>query len=682
MDRHFAFYVDGNLLDIPRDESERNARYFLRLSFIFEQKKVDDQSFSRFMFYPAEEVVTFSRIFADKILLGLTYSELVEEKLYMMMNFEDSTFVVGDLPKFEEVKNVVETNFIFDAKPKEIKFEDEIKMIPIGASASFQNESGDPIEENIGAEIEKVIVEPLQANEEVLAIKLVTIEEEKIVACGNPACDIAAPVHVEIPVIAANLDDPLANIKEPEIIVIHPGENLVIAEPSEVKPVQEDLPENVPEPVRFVNANEDHGFLSLKYESNIEINGQVFPTALHYFAYEMVKQTGNEDLIKEFSGAMEIAKLSRLIEKKLARDAAGMPSPDEESTIMKIVNLRKFEQNPVIKEKLIEIQGEIIYANDNDTYWGRVWGIGPKGDNRLGKILMEVRKELTPEKEFGLPEENVQPEPVVEKEKEELVQQETKQEPPVQLKRFTIASCQSLIESPYNAEQIDEINKRVHYLNSSSMQDGKITNFSTEFLNRTFDTYDEMLMGGELRQTTSITLSWNEQPEPAILNDENGFELKLSKNVISGLFTKEGEKHQVNGVEVFDQLMVVQKFLESFIIAILTSKCPSVSDQQLSKALFNHTDIGKASFFPASTEHLVVEPVPHVEPVLEQESEKKKLSPEEIRTKLLEFLAKDIQPTVRLNNGTEQIIIGARSIEKALLKSGERIGYDEIQEIL
>lgn len=672
MDRHFAFYVEGNLLDIPRDESERNARYFLRLSFIFEQKKVDDQSFSRFMFYPAEEVVIFSRIFADKILLGLAYSELVEEKLYMMVNFEDSTFIVGDLPKFEEVQNVVETNFISAAKPKEIKFEDEIKMIPIGASASFQNESGDPIEENIGAEIEKVIVEPLQANEEVLAIKLVTIEEEKIVACGNPACNIAAPVHVEIPSIAANPDDPLANIKEPEIIVIHPGENLVIAEPSEAKPVQQD----VREPVRFVNPNEDHGFLSLNYESNIEINGQVFPTALHYFAYEMAKQMGNEDLIKEFSGAMEIAKLSRLIEKKFARDVAGIPSPDEESTIMKIVNLRKFEKNPVIKEKLIEIQDEIIYANDNDRYWGRVWGIGPKGENRLGKILMEVRKELTPvkeipkekeEKEFGLPEENIQPEPV-----EEI------QAPPLQLKRFTIASCQSLIESPYNVEQIDEINKKVHYLNSSSMQDGKITNFSTELLNQTFDTYDEILMGGELRQTTSITLNWNEQPEPALFDDENGFELKLSKNVISGLFTKEGEKHQVNGVEVFDQLMVVQKFLESFIISILTSKCPSVSDQQLSKALFNHTDFGKASFFPPSNDNLVVEP----EPVLEQESEKKKLSPEEIRTKLLEFLAKDIQPTVRLTNGTEQIIIGARSIEKALLKSGERIGYDEIQEIL
>lgn len=675
MDQHFAFYVGGNLLDIPKDESERNAHYFLRLKFIFEQKKVDDQAFFRFMFYPADEVVTFSRIFADKILFGLTYSELVEEKLYMMVNFEDSTFIVGDLDKFQEVQEAIENNLITDAKPKEIRFEDEAKMIPIGPSASFQNESGEPIEGNIDLEIEKIIVEPLEANDEVLAVKLVVGEEEdqeKIVACGNSACDIAAPVHVEIPSVTSN----------PEVIVIHPAENLVIAEPSEVKPIRENLPEQVLEPVKFINPNEDHGFLSLKYESKIEMDGQVFPTALHYFAYEIAKQMANGDLIKEFSVAMDIAKLSRLIEIKLTRKVAGVPSADEEASIMKIVNIRKFEQNPDIKQRLLEIKGEIIYANDNDTYWGRVWGIGPKGENRLGKILMEVRKDLMPvqeipkekeEKEFGLPEENVQQEVVVEKQ---------------ELKKFTVANCQTLIESPYSQEQINEINKNVHYLNSSSMQDGKISNFSTEFLNRTFDAYDEILMGGELRETTNITLSWNEQPEPALFDDENGFELKLSKNVISGLFTKEGEKHQVNGVEVFDQLMVVQKFLESFIISILTSKCPSVNSQQLSKALFNHTDFGKASFFPPSNENLIMEPVsiPETEPAPKaepaQEPEKKKLSPQEFRTKLLDFLAKDIQPTIRLNNGTEQTVIGARSIEKALLKSGERIGYDEIQEIL
>ena len=53
----------------------------------------------------------------------------------------------------------------------------------------------------------------------------------------------------------------------------------------------------------------------------------------------------------------------------------------------------KFTQNPNLGKLLIETQNEeIIEGNDwDDTFWGVCNG---EGQNNLGKILMQIRKEL------------------------------------------------------------------------------------------------------------------------------------------------------------------------------------------------------------------------------------------------------------------------------------------------
>ena len=57
--------------------------------------------------------------------------------------------------------------------------------------------------------------------------------------------------------------------------------------------------------------------------------------------------------------------------------------------------LAKFTQNPDLMEKLLQTENtELIEGNTwNDRYWGVDLKTG-KGENRLGKILMRVRKEL------------------------------------------------------------------------------------------------------------------------------------------------------------------------------------------------------------------------------------------------------------------------------------------------
>ena len=62
---------------------------------------------------------------------------------------------------------------------------------------------------------------------------------------------------------------------------------------------------------------------------------------------------------------------------------------------MKNICLAKFLQNPDLKEKLLSTgDAELVEGNTwNDTFWGVNSRTG-KGDNNLGKILMNVRQTM------------------------------------------------------------------------------------------------------------------------------------------------------------------------------------------------------------------------------------------------------------------------------------------------
>lgn len=58
----------------------------------------------------------------------------------------------------------------------------------------------------------------------------------------------------------------------------------------------------------------------------------------------------------------------------------------------------KFQQNEDIKKKLLATEGG--YLEEGNTWGDRIWGtVNGEGTNYLGKILMQVRKELLEEKE-------------------------------------------------------------------------------------------------------------------------------------------------------------------------------------------------------------------------------------------------------------------------------------------
>ena len=65
------------------------------------------------------------------------------------------------------------------------------------------------------------------------------------------------------------------------------------------------------------------------------------------------------------------------------------------TSVMYEICKAKFTQSPILREKLIATgDAELIEGNYwNDTVWGMCNGIG---ENRLGKILMVIREELSP----------------------------------------------------------------------------------------------------------------------------------------------------------------------------------------------------------------------------------------------------------------------------------------------
>jgi ribA/ribD-fused uncharacterized protein len=135
--------------------------------------------------------------------------------------------------------------------------------------------------------------------------------------------------------------------------------------------------------------NGEYDFLSNFYHSEIKIEGIIYPTAEH--AFQALKSVNMTDRIK-------IAHLDTPGQAKRAGQKVQL-RPDWENiktSIMKQVLIAKFIQNPDLGEKLLATKGFTL--EEGNTWNDRVWGICPPktgyGENRLGKLLMEIREKI------------------------------------------------------------------------------------------------------------------------------------------------------------------------------------------------------------------------------------------------------------------------------------------------
>lgn len=134
---------------------------------------------------------------------------------------------------------------------------------------------------------------------------------------------------------------------------------------------------------------DEYDFLSNFYEVEVRWDGRVYRNS--EAAFQSAK-TLDAQLRDTF------ASLDALSAKRMGQCVPLRPYWDIiKTTIMDTIVRAKFKQHPDLAKRLVETgDAELIEGNDwNDTFWGVDNRTG-KGENHLGKILMNIRQDMQP----------------------------------------------------------------------------------------------------------------------------------------------------------------------------------------------------------------------------------------------------------------------------------------------
>jgi len=142
------------------------------------------------------------------------------------------------------------------------------------------------------------------------------------------------------------------------------------------------------EDVRFNSEKEKWGEFSNFARYPIAIEGKEWPTSEHYFQAMKFEGTKIEEKIRLMSSPNSVARFARDRKLPLRKDWDKV-----RDKVMKKAVLVKFTQHSELRELLLSTgDRSIVERTHRDSYWGD--GGNGKGKNMLGKILMDVRKEL------------------------------------------------------------------------------------------------------------------------------------------------------------------------------------------------------------------------------------------------------------------------------------------------
>lgn len=146
-------------------------------------------------------------------------------------------------------------------------------------------------------------------------------------------------------------------------------------------------------PIKFYSRSSAYFEFSNFYPAEIKFEGRVFPTTEHCFQWRKFAKTAPDyaEKIRKVSTPNEAFQLGKAREFKID------PQWEEiKVDFMKKIVREKLEQHPKIAELLRGTgQAEIIEASPYDGFWGHATIRNQKGLNHLGKILMELRDNLT-----------------------------------------------------------------------------------------------------------------------------------------------------------------------------------------------------------------------------------------------------------------------------------------------
>ncbi|QDP00044.1 NADAR family protein [Thalassotalea sp. PS06] len=141
--------------------------------------------------------------------------------------------------------------------------------------------------------------------------------------------------------------------------------------------------------IYFYTKLDEYGNFSNFSKHGIEMVGLWWPTVEHYFQAQKFVCTSYQEQIRKAHSSKQAAELGRSCKLPIRKDWELVK--DE---IMYLAVLKKFQTHDSLKEQLLSTGSQNIVENaPGDYYWG--CGKTGAGMNKLGKILVRVREELT-----------------------------------------------------------------------------------------------------------------------------------------------------------------------------------------------------------------------------------------------------------------------------------------------
>lgn len=120
----------------------------------------------------------------------------------------------------------------------------------------------------------------------------------------------------------------------------------------------------------------------------LEWNGKLWPTSEQAYQAEKFEDENLKERIRTARSAHDALKLASVNKDKYKKNW-----DDIKLGIMKEIIRAKVAQHPYVKTKLLQSVGkELVEDSWRDNFWG--WGSNKDGENNLGKLWMEVRKEI------------------------------------------------------------------------------------------------------------------------------------------------------------------------------------------------------------------------------------------------------------------------------------------------
>ncbi len=142
------------------------------------------------------------------------------------------------------------------------------------------------------------------------------------------------------------------------------------------------------EPVYFYTPDEAHGAFSNFSRHGVEMDGLWWPTVEHYFQAQKFGDAAYRERIRKVSTPKQAAGLGRDRAFPLRADWEAVKVP-----IMAAAVLRKFVTHAEPRTLLLSTgERPLIEAAPGDYFWGA--GQDGTGENHLGRILMDVRRQI------------------------------------------------------------------------------------------------------------------------------------------------------------------------------------------------------------------------------------------------------------------------------------------------